>query len=292
MKKTLTLIFSTLGIFISLTAQPTQYFMQRSLANVASCSEAQSLQLFLSGSHSLVGFEHAPKTVLLNICSPLHNILYEPQSRAEVRHFIGGDVSVQSYGVHNQLRMLLSYNYRFFVGENSNLTFGLGAGAHQNNSNYKRLENSQILRNREETSIATKFGARFESGRLNVSVFSYNKIFFAEIVWRSLQEDRFSDFEDLEGSEDKPWSAEVALLAIHNDEAKNDAVRISCNARYRNKLGVGVSYQTAKDWALNLNIQVSKCFQVGYAYKILNFSKIAPEHTIAIQYRILRLEDF
>ncbi len=269
------------GMSASLAAQPIQYFMQRSSINVSSMSDAKRFQMFLSGSQSLVGFEKAPKSVLLNAITPIRTPGTTVYETDETRHFTGGTIHTETYGVHTKIQAMLGYNYRLFVSEKTHLTFGLGAGAKQSNSNYKKLDLTQDFQNKEEALFITQFGARFDAVRWTASIFKDVNDWYAEFTWGRLQKAETYDLYDVDK---KIWRAQAALLLRYNQELQTQTLRISANALYLDKFGLGISYQTMKDCSLNAMMQVTSYLRIGYAYQLLNFSKIAQKHEIAVHY--------
>ena len=300
MKKLLTTI-AIISVFSSLLAQPLQYFMQRSSTNIASISEVQNLQAFLSGAHSFVGFEGAPRNILLNIASPVvrnqhHHYNYQRKQWAPVigktvnsaRNFVGGTVMHESYGVHSIFQATFGYNYRLFVGDNANITFGVGAGAKNINSDYSKWDPEASVYSKKETLFSRQFGVRFEVERLSVAVFGNDNDYFGEIVFGKLWDDglHVSPIDVWLGKE-KSWRGQIAVLGRYAPETKSSVVRISVNAIYEDGLGVGLSYQTDRDLSANISLRFAQYLRVGYAYQLLHLNPLAPKHEIVMRYLFL-----
>jgi hypothetical protein len=290
MKKIFTII-AIIGVLTPMTAQPIQYFMQRSSTNVASTSEVENLQVFLAGAHSFVGFEGSPKNILLNVASPItfdgakQNNRYHSRSE-QTRNFASGTISHESFGVHSIFQATVGYNYRLFVSEQANITFGLGGGIKNLNSNYSQWEPELSAFDKKETSFATQMGVRFEMERLNVSVFTNDNSYFGEIVWGRLWDgvSGVSDNNSWSDSKEKTWHGQIALLGQINKETKTSTIRISANAVYKDGFGIGVSYQTDKDLSANVSLRFSKSLRIGYAYQLLHFNPMAKKHEIVLKY--------
>ncbi len=294
MKKIALTILSLLTL--SLPGQPLQYHLQRSSANIAAMSEAQSLQVYLNGQYGFVGFEGAPKNILLNVATPLssrqRNSFYNHQRNAPTRHFVGGTINHETFGVHSNLQGILGYNYRFYVGESANITLGLAAGAKTMNSDYSKWQSETAIYDKRETTLSYQVGARFEVERLSVSLFNNNSEVSGEIVWGNLWNSAKNATSNYyEDDEEKVWHGQLATMFGYDLETGTSVIRFSANAVYRDGLGFGVSYQTEKDLAANISLRLSKKLRLGYAYQLLNINPIAPKHEIALRFWMGREED-
>jgi hypothetical protein len=293
MKKTLILITALVGTF-SVSAQSLQYVMQRSSINIASISEVQNFQTFLSGGQSFAGFEGAPKDVLLNVASPIT----KGHTAEHTQNFASATVRYESYGAHSIFQATAGYNYRLFIGERANLTFGLGAGVKNVSKDYGKWESAAFVHDEKETSFSMQLGAKFEMDKLSISAFTNDNDFFGEIVWGRLWNDGKSSnrnnnrksFASLRAPSfrEKNWHGQVAALGHYNTETKTRSTRISANLVYKDGLGVGMSYQTDKDLSANINLRVSKHLRIGYAHQLLHLNPIARKHEIAVRYRMVK----
>jgi len=290
-----------ISVFSQIVAQPLQYFMQRSSTNIASISEVQSLQVLLSGSHSFVGFEGAPRNTLLNIASPImekqssgrHSqppgVAWNPitSSGKSARNFVGATISHESYGVHSIFQATAGYNYRMFVGDNANITFGIGGGIKNISSDYAKWEPEASVYSKKETLFSKQFGARFEIERLSVATFNNDNDYFGEIVWGRLWDGTsdISAFDNWLGKE-KTWHGQLSVMGRYNSETKSGVVRISANAVYKDGLGVGISYQTDRDLSVNVSLRFSKQLRVGYAYQLMCFNPMVKKHETIVRYKL------
>jgi hypothetical protein len=291
MKKTLIIITVLAGTF-SVSAQSLQYFMQRNSVNIASISEVQNLQTFLSGGQSFSSFEGAPRDVLLNVASPI-----TIGNTAEfARNFANATVRHESYGVHSIFQATAGYNYRLFISEKTNLTFGLGMGVKKISKDYGKWEPEASVHDEKETSFSMQLGAKFEMNKFSISAFTNDNDFFGEIVFGHLWNDGKSSnrnnnrksFASLRASplKEKNWHGQLAFLGQYNTETKTNSVRLSANLIYKDGLGVGISYQTDKDLAANINLKVTKNLRIGYAHQLLHLNPIARKHEIAVRYQL------
>jgi type IX secretion system PorP/SprF family membrane protein len=298
--KKMIFLFVIVMVFSFSKAQPLQYFMQRSSANIASISEIQSLQVFLSGAHSFVGFEGAPKSIFLNVTSPIakkqHTGFYShPQNKdaQHLRNFVGATLSNETFGVHFDLHASLGYGYRFWVGERANITFGVSAGVNQFGSDYDKISGDPLssIRSTKTTDFAFQFGTRIEAGKLNISAFGNENIMSGEIVFGRLwdystQASQSNLYYD--DDKKKTWHGQLSVMFSHNKKTNTNLFRFSANAVYRDGLGLGISYQTNKDLSANVSLRFSKSLRIGYAYQLLQLNRIVPKHEIAIRYKFIR----
>jgi hypothetical protein len=299
MKKKISL-FAFVMVAAFAKAQPMQYFMQRSSVNVASMSEVQSLQMFLSGAHSFVGFEGAPRNILLNIASPIvekHRSGFHrsPQNRNTERskNFVGGTLSSETFGVHFNIHATLGYGYRLWLGESANITFGLSAGLNQFGSDYDKINDGQssLIRSHKATDFAFQFGTRLEISKLNISAFGSENVMSGEIVWGRLwdygkQTSQNSFYYD--DDKEKVWHGQLSAMVSYSKETKINLFRFSANAVYRDGFGLGVCYQTNKDLSVNASLRFTKFLRIGYAYQLLQLNPNAPKHEIAVRYKVVR----
>jgi len=293
---TLTIIIAGFGTVLS---QPLQYFMQRSTTNIASMSEVESLQMFFSGAHSLVGFEGAPKNILVDVCSPIRLISNSYRSRRDhhapaQKNYVGGSLQHETFGAHTYLQATLGYNHRLIVSDNASLTLGVGGGVSSRNSDYGKLNNEAAHYSNKEISFAHRVGIRFEVEKLNVAIFNSDKNYMGEIVWGRLwNNQRLSNDENRRsggfGNErDSRWYGQFAVLFCHNTEWKTSVVRFSANAVYKDGFGIGLSYQTDNDLSANVSLRLTKSLRIGYAYQLMHSNPIAKKHEIVARYRIVR----
>lgn len=302
MKKAIAIIL-TIAMLAPLSAQPVQYFMQRSSLNTASISEVRNLQIFLSGAHSLTGFEGAPKNILLNIAAPAaqkqRSGYYQRPQKSKygqaqhVRNFVGGTLSSETFGVHLNLNAMLDYGYRLWINESANITFGLSAGINQTSHNYDKIKNeSSSVQSQKETEFAFQFGTRIEVNKFNVSAFGNNKNLFGEIVFGRLWDyEKTSQNSYYDDEKQKAWNGQLSVLFSFNNDTKTSLFRFSANAVYRGGFGVGICYQTNKDLSANVSLRFTKTLQIGYAYGLTKLNPVAPKHEIALRYKIVRDED-
>jgi hypothetical protein len=301
MKKILIILPIMLAGISPVAAQNLQYFIQRSSLNIASVSEVQTLQAFLCGSQSMQGFEGAPKNALFDVVSPLlfggskqNNRMWNTHARRshneQARNFVKATISNESFGVHSDFRALLGYNFRMFVNETANISFGLGGGVKSISSNYNKWESGVGEYDKKEVSFVTQMGVRFEADRLNVSVFTDREDYFGEIVWGRLWDgsggEQTSDYwNDIK---EKNWHGQLAVLGKYNSESKTHTIRFSTQAVYRDGLGVGVSYQTDKNLSANVSLRFTKHLRVGYAYQLMAMNPMAKKHEVVVRYRLVR----
>jgi len=281
-----------------IVSQPLQYFIQRSTANIASMSEAQNLQVFLSGTHSLVGFEGAPKNVVLDVISPIksvsNNFNFNRNRNVLARNYVGVNMQHESFGVHSYLQATLGYNHRLIVGEDASFTFGMGGGICSRNNDYGKLDGIVSDYSIKEIFFVYRTGIRFEVDRLSVSVFNSDKNYFGEIVWGRLWDNQPSSNDNFYGSDgfgnEKKgrWNGQLAVLFQQNTETRANLMRFSANAVYNDGLGIGISYQTDKDLSANISLRLSKSLRIGYAYQLMHLNQLAKKHEIVVRYRLIR----
>jgi hypothetical protein len=274
--------------------------MQRSSLNIASMSEVQNLQVFLAGTHSLAGFEGAPKNIALDVASPIrpasNHFQHNRNRNVPLRNYIGGNIQHESFGAHSFLQATLGYNHRMIVGENASFTFGMGGGINSHRSDYGKLDVTVADYSSKETSFAYRVGVRFEVDRLSVSVFNNDNNYFGEIIWGRLWNNQPSSNDNFHGSggfgnEKKGrWHGQVAVLFQQNTEAKTNLMRFSANAVYSDGFGIGISYQTDKDLSANVSLRFSKSMRIGYAYQLMHLNHLAKKHEIVIRYRLIRYD--
>jgi len=303
MKKITFLFLFTMCVATAVaTTIPVQYHKQRSLKNTASLSEVQNLQVFLSGAYSLVGFEGAPRTFVIDVASPLvfgnRRDFRGFRQNVPIRNFVGGTIEQESLGVHTHFRAMFGYSHRIIVGQTASLSFGVGGGVSTISSNFDRITNDyeSAIRSIRETSFAYRFGARFDADRLSVSVFNNDNDFMGEIVWGRLwnsdprailnNHGGFSFNEERE----RRWNAQTAVLFRHNTETKLNVVRFSANAT-NGGFAIGISYQTDGDLSANVSLRLSRQLRIGYAYQLMSLNPMARKHEIVVKYRLVRSYD-
>jgi len=282
-------------------AQPSQYFMQRSSTNVASMSEIQNLQVFLSGTHSFVGFEGSPKSILLNVAVPIAGNRragnYQKQKKSKygepgfAKNFVGGTLSNETFGIHFNFQTSFGYAYRFWLSERANLTLGLSAGMKQTGSNYDKIKDGYSpIQSNKETDFLFQFGSRFEMNKLSISAFGNENNLCGEIVFGRLWDYGATETSQNYYYEDKQkaWYGQLSAMYTHNKGSKTNLFRFSVNAVYRDGLCVGISYQTNKDLSANVGLRFTKSLRIGYAYGLLQLNPVAPKHEIALRYRLVR----
>ena len=307
--KKITIFFGLVMGFATAVATtiPVQYFKQRSLINTSALSEVQNLQVFLSGAYSLVGFEGAPRTFVLDAASPIsfdnrRNRNMRGFRQAEpTRSFLCGTFEYESFGVHRHFRMVLGYAYRLMVGDNASVTFGVGGGISTISSNFDQIINGTEtpIHSVRETSFAYRIGVRFDVDRLSVSAFNNDRDLMAEIVWgrlwdndRTTRNNRNNQSGGFGFGDERTrnWRGQVAVLFIHSTDINHASIRFSANAT-NGGFGIGIRYQTGNDLSANVSLRITQALRIGYAYQLMALNPMARKHEIVIRYRLIRSDD-
>ena len=277
-----------LSLCMSATAQPLQHVMQRSSINVAAMSELENLQAFLCGQQSFAGFEGAPRNVWLNVASPMTGLsqisdMYSSKSRRSdglIRHFVGGTIAHESYGVHSKFRATVAYNYRLLVSESATITLGLGAGMKTISSDYGQWDPEASVFSKKETLLAMQLGARLEMDRLSIAAFSNDSEYSGEVVWGRLWEENSRHIV----ARNETWRAQFSATVRHDHSTQTNTFGISANTVYKDGLGVGMSYETEKNLSINIHVRVMRVMRIGYAYQLLHLNPLAPKREIVVRY--------
>ncbi|PCH77874.1 MAG: hypothetical protein COB98_02095 [Flavobacteriaceae bacterium] len=262
-------VFLILGmsVFSQQDAQYTQYMYNMNIINPAYAGARETLTINMLARTQWVGIEGAPQTGTFSIHAPLGSAVG-----------LGLTAVYDQVGPVKETNLFADFSYTIRASENSNLAFGIKAGATFHDLNKDMLNpsepNDNILLNTSLNDLYPNIGAgvfyytnRFYLG-LSVPNLMKSKHFnMASTGFTTEASERMHYFMTLgyvfEMSERVDLKPSTLVKAVAGAPLSID---LSLNILFNDKLEVGVSYRLDDSVSVMLGINVNKDFRIGYAY--------------------------
>ncbi|PCI01401.1 MAG: hypothetical protein COB81_07195 [Flavobacteriaceae bacterium] len=263
------LVFLILGtnVFSQQSAQYTQYMYNMNVINPAYAGSRGTLTINMLARTQWVGIEGAPQTGTFSI--------HAPSGRAVG---LGFTAIYDEIGPVKETNLFADFSYTINTSENSNLAFGIKAGATFHNLNRNMLNpldpNDDILLNTSLNDLYPNMG---------VGAFYYTNNFYVGLsvpnIMKSKHFNMSSSGFTTEASEKIHYfitSGYVFEISDSVDLKPSTLVKavvgapvsidISLNALINKKFEVGTSYRLDDSISVMVGINVNDDFRIGYAY--------------------------
>lgn len=293
MKKLLSVfVFYSLSLFGFCQDQPDigSYMVYHSLVNPAANGSFDDFSAIIYGRKQWFSVPGSPALYGLQAAKPFKNIS------------LGASLAQESIGVHSKQSFFITYTHRIKFQNDNFLAFGLSPGLIMLNSNYSRIETTDLQDNE---FAGSKSIIRPDA---NFGIYYFSRKYFAGLSVPSLIKSTIvvSDGELSGISTFAPSYWHYYVLGGYNFYF-NDFYSLSLSALVKktegvpantdinvqicsDNFGAGISYRTTKELLLFGNINISSSVKLGYCYH--NYFNIKNQylaaHEIFITYAYLR----
>jgi type IX secretion system PorP/SprF family membrane protein len=253
-----------------------QYMLHQPFINPAAQASYEQMTAALFSKKQWTGLDGAPLIGGINLLGPLG------KSSA-----LGGYVQFDKIGVERAIETGITYSYKFRVGMNNWLSFGLTGSLNTLQGNYSELTPSDagdpIFASNTQTFAMPnmKFGVYFFRRNFYVGFSTpnllQNKITISGIDYKGTTLFTGSNIHyNLHAGFLKRLSANFGLnTSVLIKQAIGSPMQFDLNAQlvYKDRFGFGLSYRSSNELLALLNVDIIPALKLGYAYEF-NLSTI------------------